>query len=79
MSSVNNMAAAYCILLRKHGENDMMQQEMNTRMWRNLSDFKKSMGVGARKAGLSFPQTGDALRFSSLRLTKKDLKKENIQ
>lgn len=52
---------------------------MNTRMWRNLSDFKKSMGVGARQAGLSFPQTGDALRFSSLRLTKKDLKKENIQ
>lgn len=78
MSSVNNMAAAHCILLRKHGENDMLELEMNTRMWRNLSDFKNSMGVGARQAGMSIPETGDVLRFSSLRLTKKDLKKENI-
>ncbi len=66
------MAATQCIWTFKCDEDDLLKFKPSIRIGKkgDLSDFKRGMVVGARRAGLSMSKTADLLGFSRTTISK---------
>ena len=60
------MTATQCIQACRHGQNNLMKLNRASEWDKkgDVSDFKRGMFVGARRAGLSISETADLLGFS---------------